>query len=107
MQAFFSEKKACILTAGQNIILTEELSENPILSEVSVFGTFVGKFMSLQRHLYDPYHTDDLLRDRLLPAVNIPVIQTTLRDCMSRTSHQVVNRVVNKLSDKVKSAGSM
>lgn len=62
--------------------------------------------MSLQKQLDTPYHKDRFLRDRLLTAVDIPNILTTLRDRMPRTSQQAVNRIANQLCDKPKSAGS-
>lgn len=100
------EKRARILTVWQQMTLSEEMSRNPGESEVVVFRKFVSRLMSLQKELRPNYHSDDILRDRLLTALNIPSIQVTLRDRIPRTSQQAVNRVANQLSDKPRSAGS-
>lgn len=62
--------------------------------------------MSLQKQLDTAYHTDSFIRDHLLTAVDLPNIQTPLRDRMSRTSQQVVNIIANQLCDRKNSAGS-
>lgn len=73
---------------------------------VDVLRTFVARLMALHKQLDRNYHSDGFLRDRVLTAINIPSIKTTLHDRMPRTSRQAVNRVANQLSDKAYSAGS-
>lgn len=100
------EKKARTLTKWQTMTLSEAFEADPESSEAAVFRTFVAKLTSLQKQLDTPYHTDNFLRDRLLTAVDLPAIQSTLRDRMPQTSQMAVNRVANQLSDKPGSAGS-
>lgn len=42
----------------------------------------------------------------MLTAIDIPAIRVTLRDRITTTSQQAVNRIENQLSDKPRSAGS-
>lgn len=100
------DRKARILTKWQSMLLTEAMAEEPDESEVTIFRKFVAKLTSLQNQLDPTYQTDQFLRDRLLTAVDIPSIQSTLRDRLPRTSQQTINRVANQLSDKKKTAGS-
>lgn len=71
-----------------------------------MFRTFFAKLMALQKQVDTPYHTDGFLCDRLLTAVGLPAIHSSLRDRMPRSSQEAVNLIANQLSDKVKSAGS-
>lgn len=66
---------------------------------------FTAQMMQLQKQLDIPYHEDSFLRDQLLTAVDIPGIQTSLRDRIPRTSEQAVNRIENRLSEKKEAAG--
>lgn len=81
-----------------------EMREDLNSSEVVVLRTFVARLMSVQKQFYTPYHGDSYLRDRLIYAVDIKLIQETLGDRVPRTSHQIINRVLNRLSNKPKSA---
>lgn len=100
------EKRARILTAWKSLVFSEEMSKRPDDSEVAVFRDFVARLMALQKQLDTSYHADRFLRDRLLTAVDLPALQTTLRDRIPRSSHQAVQRIANQLSDKKGSAGS-
>lgn len=86
--------------------LSKSMAQDPGLSEVSVFQSLVTKMMSLHKQLYTQYHTDTLLSDRLVKAVDIPEIHTTLLDGLPRASHQAVNRIANQLSNNETPAGS-
>lgn len=100
------EKKDCILNVWPNMYLSQAMSTSPSLSEVAVFRELAAKFISLQKQLDDLYQLGSLVRDRLLTDTDIPVIKSTLRDRMPRTSQQAVNLIYNLLSDKERSAGS-
>lgn len=100
------DRKARILTKWQSMTLLDAMAEDPTESEVTVFRNFVAKLMSLQNQLDITYHTDQFLRDRLLTSVNIPAIQSSLRDRLPRTSQQAINRIANQLSAKSRSAGT-
>lgn len=76
-------------------------------SEIAVFRYFVAKLMSLRKQLYDSYHGDQYLRDRLLTAMYMPHIIESLRDRVPCTSEQFINRVANRLSSHPKTAGSV
>lgn len=86
--------------------LRKAMQESAFESEVSVFLSFVAKIMTLQKKLYAPYHTDGVLRDRLLTAVDLPAFHRTIRDRIPRSSQQAVHRVANKLNDHPRSAES-
>lgn len=73
---------------------------------MAVFRKLVAKLMSLQHQLDPTYHTDQVLRDRLMTDVYLPKIQSTLRYRIPRPTHQAVNRIANQLCDKEYSAGS-
>lgn len=60
--------------------------------------------MKLHKHLEESYHDETFLCDRLLKYFDLPNIQNSLRDRMTRTSKQEINRVENQLSDKPKTA---
>ena len=100
------DRKARILTKWQSMKLSEAMNEDPKESEATVFRNFTASLMSLQNQLDDTYHDDKFLRDRLLTAVDIPSIQSSLRDRLPRTSQQAINRVAIQLSDRKRSAGS-
>lgn len=86
--------------------LSEEFAKTPNRSQVDVFMDFTATMMQLQKQLDTPYHEDMFLRDHLLTAVDVPGIQTSLRDPITRTSEQSINRVANCLSEKRRTAGS-
>lgn len=92
-------RKARIFTAWQNMRFKKVMEDPPASSEVEVFRIFVSHLMSLQKQLDTHYHTDTFLRDLLLKSVDIPSIQTALRDLMYSTSHQAVNMIANQLSE--------
>ena len=96
------DKRAIIMNKWQSITLTQTMTESPEETEVSIFRKFVATLTTLQKQLEVTYHADRFLRDRLLKAVDIASIQTTLRDRMPETSHDAVNRIANQLSDKKK-----
>ena len=99
------DRKARILTKWQSMKLSEAMNEDPGESEATVFRKFTAALMSLQNQLDVTYHEDKFLRDRLLTAVDIPSIQSSLRDRLPRTSQQAINRVAIQLSDRKRSAG--
>lgn len=82
------------------------MAEIPRDLEMSALHTFVAKSMILQKQLDKTYHTNGFLRDRLIIAVDLPAIQSALRDKMPRTSQQVFNKIANQLCYKAWSAGS-
>lgn len=100
-----SDKRSRILITWQCLRLTEEFARNPNESQTQVFLDFTAKLMQLQKQLDTPYHADRYLRDKLLTAVDVPHIQTSLRDRIPRTSEQAICRVMNRLSDNKRSAG--
>lgn len=87
--------------------LTSSMIENPEDSDATEFLKFVSRIMSLQKQLDSSYHGEIYLRDRLLKAVDIKHIKEALRDGMKRTSQQVINRVANRLSEKLRTAGTL
>lgn len=99
-------KRTRILTDLKSTTLSKFLAQSTSQSEVAEFKTFFEKLKSLQRQLDSQYHTDTFFRDRLLAAIDIPAIQTALRDRLPRTSNQAVKRIENQLLDKSQSAGS-
>lgn len=99
------EKKVRILTKWKRMTFTEEMTEYIEESEISLFQRFVAKPTSLPKDIDLTYHAYNYLREWLLTVVEFENIKTTLRDRMPKTSHDVVNRVLNKLSDTKKSAG--
>lgn len=84
--------------------LTSSIIENHSDRKVQVFRKFFAKLMSLQKQLAPPYHTDSFLGDRLITAIGIPDIQTTLRDRMLRTSNQAFSRISNPFFARQRSA---
>lgn len=62
--------------------------------------------MYLQQELDKSYHSDTLLRDRLLTAVDIPVIQSGLRNRVPRSIQQAKNLVAIQLREHKRSVGS-
>lgn len=56
----------------------DELSNIPSDLEVKVFRKFFAKIMLLQKHLCPSYHDDKFLKDILMTAVDIPLIQIVL-----------------------------
>lgn len=82
------------------------MEENPGESEISVFRKFVAEFMTLNNQLESSYNTDQFHGDRIITAINVPSIQSKMRDLMPRNSRQAVNRIANQLSEKYRTAGS-
>lgn len=74
---------------------------------MSVYRTFVARFMSLQHQLHAEYHSDRQLRHRLLNSVDISTIPDVMRERTLLTSHQLINRVANRLSTNPRTAGSV
>lgn len=101
-----NDRKARILNNWQSMSLTEAMEAEPNESEVTVFQKFTTTLLSLQQQLDKSYHSDTLLRDRLLTAVDMPAVKAGLRDRFPRTSKQAINRVAIQLSERKKSAGS-
>lgn len=82
------------------------MEESPDLLKVAVLSTFVAKLMAMQLQLDPQYQSATFLRDRLITAVDIPLLQTALRDRFIRKSKQAVNLVANQLPDSTRSARS-
>lgn len=99
------DRKARILTQWQSMSLSEAMRAEPDEAEVTVFRKFTASLMSLQQKLDKSYHSDTFLRDRLLTAIYIPVIQSSLRDSFPRSSQQAINRFAIQLSERKRSAG--
>lgn len=100
------ENNSCIIAALQTMKLTKWMAEFPPQSKVSVFRTFLEKLMELKNKLDYSYHTDVIIRGRLLTAVDLPAIQTSFRDRMPRSSQQSVQQIYIQLSDKTNFVGS-
>lgn len=100
-----TDNRARILTKWQSLKFSEEFIDHPDHSEKDVFRRFVAQVMSLQKHLDASFYDDKRLRDRLMTAVDIPWIETSLRDQVSRTAHQMSKRIANQHSDRRKEAG--
>lgn len=94
------ENKAQILTVWKYMTLSKDISVNPTQSEKPDLRTFVSNLISLHNQLVSPDHTDYSFRDKLLTAVHIQFIQTTLRDHMPRTYHPVINKISNQFRGK-------
>lgn len=52
------------------------------------------------------YHDDKVLIDRLMSAADISSVQVSIRDRTFRTAQQLANRIGNRFSDIIKTAGA-
>lgn len=100
------DRKSRILTKWQSINFSEAMDDEPTETEVTMFRRFLAKLMTLQNRLGSTYHTDQLIKDRQMKAIDIPQIKSTLCDHMPRTSQQAVNWIANQLSDKTRTEGT-
>lgn len=73
------------------------MDKKPNESKISAFRAFVSRLMSLHYQLHSEYHIDWQLRDKLLNAVTLLLICDAIRDRNSRTVHQLINRIGNRL----------
>lgn len=93
------DQSSRIRARWQNMRLSTEIGKEPDESEVTVFHKFVSDLISLQKQLDVSYHDDRFLRDRLLAAVDLPSVQATLRDRITRNSQQAINSIAIQLSE--------
>lgn len=63
--------------------------------------------MSSQKRLYPNYHSDMVLKARLELSVDIPSFNVSLSHCILRAAQQLASRLVNRLSDRPMTAGSI
>lgn len=101
-----SNKRAKILIKSPSLRQTEELMRNRESSEVEVFRKRFAELIPLQKRLHSDYHKDKYLKDKPMPAVDIPSIHVALRDRIPRTAQQLAKRIANSLSEKARTAGS-
>lgn len=87
--------------------LTRSMSEKQEESETTVFRECFSRAMEIQEQLDDGYQGDRYLRDRLKEAVDIPEIQSFLKERPARKAQQLINRVANRLSDRPRTAGAV
>lgn len=76
-------------------------------SEAAVFRSLVSKVTSPEHQFHVQYYSDGQLKDRLLSAIDIPVVREEIRDRAPRTSHQLINRVIHHLWTKKRTAGTI
>lgn len=74
------------------------MGEKPDDYEITVFRSFVAKLISLQKQRDESYNGDRYIRDRLLTAVDMPLIRDSLRDRVPSTSQKLISSVANRLS---------
>lgn len=79
--------------------------DHPDQYQTDDFLNFTAKMMRLQNQLDLRYHGDLFMREQLQTDVDIPAIQSSLRDRIARISEQAINRVLLKLSNDTKTAG--
>lgn len=80
------------------MVLTKVIADKPVESQLIIFTNFVSRLMGPQHRFINDYHNDLYHRDRVMTAVDIPETEQALRDHTPETSHQLVNRVANRLS---------
>lgn len=81
------------------------MTETPDDSEICFYRDFVANLMRTQTKLDISYQGDNLLRDQLLESLDLPIIKTTLKDRITRTSQNIINIVLLTILAKKRSAG--
>lgn len=71
-----------------------------MIIEVNVFRSFTARMMNVKRKFNETYDGEIYLMNRFLTAADIPSIQNTLKDRVSRTVHQLTSLVSNRLYEK-------
>lgn len=89
------------------MFLTRATSITPDESEVAVFRTLVAQLVLLLKQLESSYHVDRYLRERLIPAVDIPHIRNALRDRVLRMAQQSLQRLASRVGSDARTAGSI
>lgn len=72
-----------------------------------MFRTFVVRLMSLHHQLHQDYHNDRQIRHRLLTSVDIATICDSIHEQTPLSSHQLSNRVENRLFTSTGTAGTV
>lgn len=85
--------------------LLDTMTKDPSKYEVTEFRKFLARLMRLHNQLDVTYHTDQFLRDRLVTAVNIPQMQSSLRDHLPRSNQKEINRTSSELSNEKRLGG--
>lgn len=75
-------------------------------SETDVLSKFVARIMRIQQKLLKKYHEDELLRDQLMSAIDSPPIRQSLRERITKNTHETISRAASMTSDKSRTAGS-
>lgn len=73
------------------------MRSTPTGSDLNVFITFTSRMISIQFQRDAIYRGDQYQCDCLLKAVEVPRIQESQRDRVPISSHQLINRVANRL----------
>lgn len=68
---------AIIPAKWQSLWLTEEIVSSARESEVQLFWEYVSKVTTFHEQLKPPYHSNEILRENLLMAVDTPSIQVS------------------------------
>lgn len=101
-----NERRARIPTEWQNLRLSIEMAKSPDKSKETIFRYFVAKLVALQKQLDSKYECDGFLIVQLLISVEIPDIQTSLKDRIPENAQEAIHRISNRLCDKPKTAGA-
>lgn len=80
------ENQTRLLREWKGMRLTLSMESKPETLEMKVYKSFVGKVMSIQKQLDSSYHGYRYLRDQLMTAIDIPVVQYPLKDRVPRSS---------------------
>lgn len=78
----------------------QAVEERPEESKMSAFRSFSGRLFNLEKQFEKGYHTNRFLRDKLLSVIDIPEIQSSVRDRTARKAHQFIKCVTNHLSKR-------
>lgn len=102
LRSWFSstEKKTRLISEWITIRITDALCKSSDKTKIEVFKTFVGRATAIKQHLHNSYHYDRQIRKIILVSDDIPRIQEALGDRQTRTTHQLVKRVANRIIHK-------
>lgn len=68
------------------MLLSEQTQKNPDSSEVGELRKFIAQMMRLQKQLDASYHGNRFIHDIILTAVELPLLQSYLKESMPRAS---------------------
>lgn len=90
-----------------NASLGINLRKPKLITSLSFYGLYRSNDETTDTVAHTvPYHEDSFLRNMIHTAVDIPGIQTSLRDRIPSTWDQAQIRISNRLSEKLRTAVS-